>query len=349
NNITDVVHEHFGSKAGKVLTLMYFLSIFPILLMYSVALTNTAESFLVNQLHMPSPPRMMLSLLLVTGLMLIIRMGQQMVIKAMSFLVYPFLVVLMLLSFYLIPHWNNALFKQTAFTASTLISLPKSLWLLIPVIVFSFNHSPIISSFAVSQKKRYGQDSSEKSSIILKNTHILMVLTVLFFVFSCAFSLSPQDLAEAKHQNISILSFIANHFDAPIIAYCGPFVAFLAISKSFLGHYLGASEGLNGLISKCLKKPSSTTSNSAFDSSIDLFIIISCWCVATINPNILTMIETLGGPMIAVILFLMPMYAISTVPSMKKYRKPISNDFIIMMGLTALSAILYGLYQTFYG
>jgi serine transporter len=347
NNITDVVDEHFGSKAGKTLTFMYFFSIFPILLMYSVALTNTTESFIINQLHASSPPRIILSLLLVTGLMLIIRMGQHMVIKAMSFLVYPFVVVLMLLSFYLIPHWSNAIFQQTVFTTSTLTSLPKSLWLLIPVIVFSFNHSPIISSFAVSQKKRYGQHAAQKSASILKYTHILMMVTVLFFVFSCVLSLSPQDLAEAKQQNISILSFIANHFDAPMIAYCAPLVAFLAISKSFLGHYLGASEGLNGLISKYLKHPSSTTSNKQFDSRIDLFIIMSCWFVATINPNILTMIETLGGPMIAVILFLMPMYAISTVPSMKKYYKPISNRFIVMMGLIALSAILYGLYQTF--
>ncbi|BAN98994.1 hypothetical protein E05_42280 [Plautia stali symbiont] len=40
-DITDVVEEHFGVGAGKLITLLYFFAIYPILLMYSVAITNT--------------------------------------------------------------------------------------------------------------------------------------------------------------------------------------------------------------------------------------------------------------------------------------------------------------------
>lgn len=36
--ITEVVEEHFGVGAGKLITLLYFFAIFPILLVYSVAL-----------------------------------------------------------------------------------------------------------------------------------------------------------------------------------------------------------------------------------------------------------------------------------------------------------------------
>jgi len=50
-------------------------------------------------------------------------------------------------------------------------------------------------------------------------------------------------------------------------------------------------------------------------------MIVTCWAVATFNPNILKMIETLGGPIIALILFIMPMYALLKVPAMKKYGK----------------------------
>jgi serine transporter len=32
-----------------------------------------------------------------------------------------------------------------------------TLWLAIPVMVFSFNHSPIISSFAVAKREEYGE------------------------------------------------------------------------------------------------------------------------------------------------------------------------------------------------
>ena len=72
-------------------------------------------------------------------------------------------------------------------------------------------------------------------------------------------------------------------------------------------------------------------------------MIISCWIIATINPNILKMIETLGGPVIALLLFIMPMYAIAKVPAMKKYRHQISNVFITVTGIISISALIYGL------
>ncbi len=54
-DITEVVEEHFGLKAGALITLLYFFAIFPILLIYSVALTNTVGSFLEHQLHIQAP------------------------------------------------------------------------------------------------------------------------------------------------------------------------------------------------------------------------------------------------------------------------------------------------------
>ncbi|MBA3537779.1 MAG: HAAAP family serine/threonine permease [Tatlockia sp.] len=344
NDITEVVEEHFGSTIGKLLTILYFFAIYPILLMYSVAITNTTESFLVNQLGVESPPRALLAIILIMGLMAIVRFGQEIIVKSMSVLVYPFVFILILLSLYLIPHWNDSIFHSNLGTEiGTGHGFIKTLWLTIPVMVFSFNHSPIISSFAVNQKQTYGQDAEEKSSVILKFSHLMMVITVMFFVFSCVLSLSPQDLALAKKQNISILSYLANHYHTPLIAYIAPLIAFIAIAKSFLGHYLGASEGLHGLIVKSLRARSKVVSSPKLYTIIEAFMIISCWIVATVNPNILTMIETLGGPVIAIILFLMPMYAILKIPAMRKYRQPIANIFISLIGFIAISAILYSL------
>lgn len=339
-DITEVVEEHFGKFAGKMLTLLYFFAIFPILLMYSVAITNTTESFIVHQLGMNAPPRALLAILIIMGLMGIVRLGQDFIVKSMSILVYPFISIIILLSLYLVPHWSNAIFHQAATgSSSSLITL----WLTIPVMVFSFNHSPIISSFAVNQKRLYGERADQKSSEILKYSHLMMVITVMFFVFSCVLSLSPQDLAIAKTQNISILSYLANYYHTPVIAYIAPLIAFIAITKSFLGHYLGASEGLHGIITKSFRRNGKRIEGQKLYLLIEGFIIISCWLVATINPNVLTMIETLGGPIIALLLFLMPMYAILKVPVMKKYRQPVINVFITIIGIIAISAILYGL------
>lgn len=343
-DITDVVEEHFGSFAGKMLTALYFFAIYPILLMYSVAITNTTESFIINQMGISPPPRAILAIILILALMTVVRFGQDIIVKSMSVLVYPFATVLFLLSVYLIPHWNNAILQQSnSLQVNGGHGLLMTLWLIIPVMVFSFNHSPIISSFAVSQKRQYGNQADHKSSLIMKYSHLLMVFSVMFFVFSCVLSLSPQDLLKAKLQNISILSYLANHFNTPLIAFIAPLIAFIAISKSFLGHYLGAKEGLSGIIVKSLKSSGKTINEKPLERIIEMFMILTCWAIATINPNILNMIETLGGPVIALLLFIMPMYAITRVPAMKKYANQTSNIFITVIGVISISAIIYGL------
>ncbi|MCE4053716.1 serine/threonine transporter [Pseudomonas sp. Au-Pse12] len=339
-DITEVVEEHFGVGAGKLITLLYFFAIFPILLVYSVALTNTLGSFMEHQLHMTPPPRALLSLLLILGLMAIVRCGQGVIVRAMSLLVYPFVAALLLLALSLIPNWNGAFFAS----ASEGMPLPlffKTLWLAIPVMVFSFNHSPIISAFALDQKRQYGAQAEAKSSGILATAHGMMVLTVMFFCFSCVLALSPADLVAAKEQNISILSYLANHFQTPVIAYAAPLIALVAITKSFLGHYIGASEGFQGLIVKSLRGRGRALSAGKLEKLTALFMVLSCWAVATFNPSILGMIETLGGPVIACLLFLMPMYAIQRVPSLRQYSGQLSNLFVVLIGLIALSAIIY--------
>ncbi|MGC1182586.1 serine/threonine transporter [Legionella sp.] len=343
NNITNVVEEHFGIFPGRILTALYFFSIYPILLVYSVAMTNTVESFLINQIGVSSPPRALLAIILILTLMAIIRFGQQIIVKSMSLLVYPFATTLLFLSLYLIPNWNDAIFQQSnSLQANGGHGLLTTLWLAIPVMVFSFNHSAIISSFAVSQKEHYGNHAEKRSTTIMKYSHLMMVFSVMFFVFSCVLSLSPQDLMQAKQQNISILSYLANHFKTPLIACIAPIIAFIAISKSFLGHYLGAKEGLSSIIVNVLKPSGRTISPRKLQQIIELFIIITCWITATINPNILKIIETLGGPIIAILLFIMPMYAISKVPAMKKYtNQVVSNLFTVIMGFIAISAIIY--------
>ena len=52
------------------------------------------------------------------------------------------------------------------------------------------------------------------------------------------------------------------------------------------------------------------------------------------------MIETLGGPIIAMILFIMPMYAIRRVPAMRKFQGRASNVFVTVMGLITIASLI---------
>lgn len=338
-DITEVVEEHFGVGAGKLITLLYFFAIYPIVLIYGVGITNTVESFMVNQLQMSAPPRWILSIVLILGMMSVMLAGEKLMLKVTEFLVYPLIAILAGISLYLIPDWTGAALAQVPSAKD----FASTLWLTIPVLVFSFNHSPAISSFAVAQRRDYGDQAVQKSDAILKRTAGVLLCFVMFFVFSCVMSLTPAQLAEAKSQNIAVLSYLANQHASPIISYFGPLVAFVAIVSSFFGHYLGAREGLKGMIVQNMRKSGREPNAKKVEMFIIAFFILTLWGTAIANPSILGMIESLGGPIIATILFIMPMYAIKRVPAMAKYQGHISNVFVAVMGMIAISAILFQL------
>ena len=338
-NITDVVEEHFGTGAGKLITLLYFLAIYPILLIYGVSITNTVDSFMVHQLGMASPTRWLLSIILIMGMMTVMLMGEKLMLKVTQFLVYPLVVILFGMSLFLIPGWNLSAVSQ----APSVFDFTTTLWLTIPVLVFAFNHSPAVSSFATKQREQYGDRAVEKSDAILKRTSAMLLGFVMFFVFSVVLSLTPEMLGEAKAQNLPVLSYLANVHGSPLIAYFGPVVAFVAIVSSFFGHYLGAREGMNGIIMKQAKSMGKNVSIKKVNQFTICFMITTLWLVAVLNPGVLGMIENLGGPIIATILFLMPMYAIKRVPAMAKYQGTIANVFITCMGFIAISSLLFKL------
>ncbi|HGJ5875740.1 MAG TPA: serine/threonine transporter [Arsenophonus sp.] len=349
-DITEVVEEHFGRSFGNLITLLYFFAIYPILLVYGVSITNNVENFIVELLRYNAPPRWLLALILVGGIMTIVNLGEKYIVKIMSMLVFPFITVLVLFSLYMIPHWHGAAFETLSFSNINMDSTENNqsmlitIWLTIPVMVFAFNHSPIISAFVVANRKEYGIYADQKSSRILASAHILMVLTVMFFVFSCVFTLSPADLAKAKVANISVLDYLSSYFNKPFIKYAASLIAFVAIIKSFLGHYLGAREGFNGLVERAYRAKGKTINIQKLNKATAIFMLVTTWLIATLNPSILSIIESLGGPVIAILLFMMPMYAISKIPTMRKYSGHISNIFVVIIGIIAISAAIYKLF-----
>lgn len=338
-DITYVVQEHFGKTGGRLITLLYFLAIYPILLIYGVGITNTVISFMEHQMHMAPPPRSVVSFVLIAIMVGIMLTNENFILKVTNWLVYPLIAILFGLTLYLIPHWNGAILREMP-SAHNFVS---TLWLTIPVLVFAFNHSPAISSCAVSHAHHFpqGSDTDREINKTLRQTAVMLVAFVMLFVFSCVLSLTPVNLSQAKAQNISILSYLANHFDNPVISYFGPFVAFLAISSSFFGHYFGAREGLEGLVNQLLDKP---IEPKKFQKISAAFFMITLWIVAILNPSILGFIESLSGPVIAMILFIMPMYAIRHVPALQRFRGAPSNVFVVVMGSIAISAVVYKLF-----
>ncbi|TRN26273.1 aromatic amino acid transport family protein [Vibrio furnissii] len=334
SDITDTVEEHFGKTGANLITFAYFFAIYPIVLIYGVGITNTVDSFLVNQIGMESIPRWLLSAALISAMTAGVVFGKELMLKATSAMVYPLVFILLALSVFLIPEWNTSMMQ----VAPDWSAMPAVIWLAIPIIVFSFNHSPIISQFTKEQRMQHGENAVVKTDMITGGAAMMLMGFVMFFVFSVVLSLSPEELAMAQAQNISVLSYLANIHASPLISYLGPIVAFAAITSSYFGHFLGAHEGLVGLV----KSRSAMPVNKIEKVSL-AFIVVTTWIVAIVNPSILGMIETMGAPMIAAILFLLPVFAMQKVPAMAKYKTSTPVQiFTVICGLAAISSVIYG-------
>lgn len=350
DDITDVVEQHFGFGPGMAFTVIYFLEILVILMMYSVSITNTAQNFMVNQLHMTAPPRGLLSFILIGALILVMTCGTGVVTRVMSWMTWPVIAVLVGFAVYLIPRWNPSMLSSLPKNATggfDFGALLLNFWLLIPVIVLTFDHSAIVSPFSVNVRKRYGKYSDEKIGRILKVGEPLMVTVVLFFVLSCDLALTPADLVKAKTENVSILSYLANVLNTPAISWIASITAFVSIFKAFLGHYLGVEEGLGGIIRKVGNARNVAIKQRTLNVCVSVLMFLICWFTAWANPSAIGLIETMAGPLIAFVLLLLPMYGIHKVPALKKYSGKASNVFIVVVGIIAVSAIFYNIVKLF--
>ncbi|RDU53682.1 HAAAP family serine/threonine permease [Helicobacter sp. MIT 00-7814] len=357
-DITHAVEEYWGHKAGFFITLLYFFAIYPICLVYGVGITNTFGSFFVNQLGLEGffevlknsqgeevrqllpIVRAFLAFVLVSALMAVMLLKEETITKICTILVYPLCFVLFAFSIYLIPYWNFESLKQVP-PLSEFISV---VWLTLPVLVFSFNHSPAISTFTLSLKRKYKSHAEFKSNQILFNTSLMLLVFVMFFVFSCILCLDSQDFALAREANLPILSYFANKFqiNAPLVGYGAPLVAFLAITSSFFGHYFGASEGLNGIVRKSFKlRGKEAPSTKATHIFTTIFMYSTLIIVAYVNPSILDFIESLGGPIIATILFIMPLVGFYSVNALKRYRNAWVDVFLLITGLLTIFSVVY--------
>lgn len=337
-DITAVVREYFGDRAGQLITLLYFLAIYPIVLIYGVGITNTVDSLIVNQLGLPAVPRWILSGVLVAAMMAVMVAGQRVMILVTQWLVYPLIAILLGVTLYLVPSWQlDGLLDRPAAT-----DMLMSVWLVIPVLVFAFNFSPAISQFSLALRRQYGGAAADKAATVLQRTVVMLVVFAMGFVWSCVLTLGPDGLAAAREANLPVLSYLANVHGSPLIGYFGPAVAVVAIVSSFFGHYLGAAEGAAGVVRGVARTRGTRVNERQLSRGIAAFIFFTTWGVAVANPSILGLIESLAGPVIATVLYLMPMYAIHKVPALEAYRGRLSNVFVTIAGSVAVGGILLG-------
>jgi len=337
--ITGAVSHYYGKKIGNLITTLYFVAFFVVVLIYAVAITNSLTEQLAKRMTVDTGMRMLVSFGVVLILNLIFLMGRHITIKVMGFLVFPLIAYFLFVSLYLTGSWQPSLLtSQMAFDQHTL----HQVWISIPVMVFAFSHTPIISTFAVDRREKYGEEAMGKCKKIMKVAYLIICLSVLFFVFSCLLSIPPSYIVAAKEEGVTILSALSMMPSSPAwLGISGIIVAIIAMSKSFLGTYFGVIEGATEIVKSSLNQVGVKKSR-AFNRAVSILgVSLITFVVCCINPNAISMIYAISGPLIAMILFIMPTLAKYLIPSLKPYRS-IGNLLTLIVGVLCVSVMFVG-------
>ena len=105
-DVLAVLTHFFGRGNGIILAIIYWFTIFPVVLIYGVSITNTVDSFIVNQLGGPSINRWILSIACVGVMTGLFAIGRRPMLWLAQMLVYPLIIALAVTSIYLIPRWD---------------------------------------------------------------------------------------------------------------------------------------------------------------------------------------------------------------------------------------------------
>ncbi|KJQ41372.1 amino acid permease [Enterobacter bugandensis] len=337
--ITGAVSHYYGKKIGNLITTLYFIAFFVVVQIYAVAITNSLTEQLAKHLTVDTTVRVLVSLGVVLVLNLIFLMGRHITIKVMGFLVFPLIAYFLFVSIYLTGSWQPSLLtSQMAFDRQTL----HQVWISIPVMVFAFSHTPIISTFAVDRREKFADGAMDKCKKIMKVAYLIICLSVLFFVFSCLLSIPPSYIMAAKEQGVTILSALSMMPSSPAwLGISGIIVAIIAMSKSFLGTYFGVIEGATEIVKSSLNQVGIKKSR-AFNRAISIMgVSLITFAVCCINPNAISMIYAISGPLIAMILFIMPTLSTYLIPSLKPYRS-IGSLLTLIVGVLCVSVMFVG-------
>ncbi len=333
----------FGPKGRQAVKLFFCVAHYPVTIVYAVSLVNALSHFLTDRLHVSGVNRAELTIGVLVLLHLVLSTGRDKVVKTMSALALPFAGAIILIAASQIPAWDitnlTSAWQQTH-TSSMQDSL-KDIWLTLPLIAFSLCSAPLIPALA-SWYREPGAGGEEQAVRVVRRAYGLIIFSILFFVLSCMLSTSRETFLMAKAQNLNVLSVIGGHGGMSAMLYIAPFIAIVGMTKSFLGISMPVAETFNVLAADMLKmKRAGSVKRLKLAVSLLMFVVTSV--VVYLNPDVLNMIETLCGPLIAIFLFVIPTYLILTRNALKPLRG-FTAMAVMLSGVATVSALLYAIF-----
>lgn len=333
----------FSAKGRQAMKLFFCVAHYPVTLVYAVSLINALSHFLNERLHFTGFNRASLTLVVLAILHLVLSKGRDKVVSTMSALALPFAIAIIVVAASQIPAWNisNITHAWQLTHATSVGNSLKDLWLTLPLIAFSLCSAPLIPALA-SWYRETGNGGETQSVRVIRRAYGLIFFSIIFFVLSCILSTPRETFEMAKAQNLNVLSVIGGNDGMNVMIYLAPLIAILGMTKSFLGISMPVAETFNVLATDLLGiKRTSHIKQIKLMISVLMFIVTSV--VVYINPDVINMIETLCGPLIAIFLFIIPTWLIFTRAALKPMRGVVSI-MVMVSGILTVSALLYGMF-----
>lgn len=330
----------FGSNARELVKLFFCVAHYPVTLVYAVSLVNALSHLLTVRLHITGVDRWSLTLVVLAILHLVLLKGRDRVVKTMSMLALPFAAALLLVAVWQIPDWNvrnlTDAWLQTTHSGGSLKL--ADIWLTLPLISFSLCCAPLIPALASCYREPHA--GGEKQAVrVVRVAYALIFISITFFVLSCILSMPANVFIAAKHHNLNVLSVIGG--DHSLLFWLAPFIAIIGMSKSFLGISMPVAETFSALSASVVKCQSAGGLKRIKTAIVAIMFCITAG-VVWINPDVINLIETVCGPLIAVFLFLIPSYLIFRRCELKELRNSVA--FIsLVSGIATLSALIFAM------
>jgi len=344
--ITDVFTHNLGKFFGLICVAIYFFAIFLNMPMYSIGLNNELGNFLLkyNVSNSNLSQNIWFSFGILAVLLMIVSLGIRLILRFMQFIVIMLIILVLTLTIYIIPYWNGDFISHRHFVLSNYI---KGVLMVLPILVLSMNHSPVISSLVIfyrdNLKLHSGQEKTKVYRILQINAFVLFIF-VLLFITSCLLSTTVADLSNASANNLSIVTLIEQQHSSLMLSILAPMIVFTAIISSFIGCYIGSKEALRYLFKSFFKNICNLQVKDQYISMLSVFLIFMVLWVCTIcNFKILNIIGILVAPAVAFLLYILPVIVIYKNVKCKQYRKVALDSILVIMGLVIIFGYVVGL------
>lgn len=334
-----VAGRYLGRGLDWVLLLVFLITFQAVLASYSIGLNTNLGEYLHQQGWTASnwARQPYLSLAILLGFALLYWIGQGLLLRLMSLISGLLIVALLGLSVYLIPFWDLSRFAAPV----SALRLVDDMLLVLPILTFSFIFFPAMSSMVMALKRAHRdwpQGGEARLKRVVLTTSALLLLFVLFFVFSCILALTPAELEAGSEANLNGLTILSHKEGlSPILAQIGTPIGLCALFTSFAGVFLAVRDSAQEVIRRLgggggggprvIKRWS--------ESLLLVLVLGLAWGITISNPSIIKAFGMLIAPLVGVFIFILPVVVLVRARGVGNLRKP-SQLFVLLMGVLTL-------------